>query len=239
MGARRVIITCEHADNYIPKDFKLLFAGYERELESHLGWDPGAFTVAKLMVKEFKCPIFFQKISRLLVEVNRSVDHPQLFSKYSQKLDTSVKSMLLEKYYYSYRNSVEDKIASLIDEGYEVIHISVHSFTPVLNDIERKVEIGLLFDDQRPAELAFNNQWKDLLQEEIPEFTIMHNVPYHGADDGFTTYLRNKHTSNYIGVEIEISQMFAETPQLKEIAKGLSNTLKMMGINLTSMPTAC
>ncbi|MEP2773379.1 MAG: N-formylglutamate amidohydrolase [Fulvivirga sp.] len=231
MGTRRIIITCEHADNYIPKDFKLLFAGYESVLDSHLGWDPGSFTVAKLMVKEFKCPIFFQKISRLLVEVNRSVDHPQLFSKYVQKLDTSVKSMLLEKYYYSYRNSVEDKIAGWIHEGFDVIHISVHSFTPVLNDIERKVEIGLLFDDQRPAELAFNNQWKDLLQEQMPALTIMHNVPYHGADDGFTTYLRKKYTSNYIGTEIEISQKFADTPQLKVISKALADSLSMLTQN--------
>jgi len=231
MGTRRIIITCEHADNYIPRDFKLLFAGYESVLESHLGWDPGAFTVAKLMVKGFKCPIFFQKISRLLVEVNRSVDHPQLFSKYVQKLDTSVKSMLLEKYYYSYRNSVEDKIAGWIGEGFDVIHISVHSFTPVLNDIERKVEIGLLFDDQRPAELAFNNQWKDLLQEQMPAFTIMHNVPYHGADDGFTTYLRKKYTSNYIGTEVEINQKFADMTQLKMIAKSLAYCLSMLTQN--------
>ncbi len=239
MGKRRIVITCEHADNYIPKDFKLLFTGYENELESHLGWDPGAFAVAKLMVKELKCPFYFQKVSRLLVEVNRSIDHPQLFSKYVQKLDDSIKSLLLEKYYHSYRNTVEDKIAGLINEGYEVVHISIHSFTPVLNGMERMVELGLLFDDKNSEELAFNNQWKDLLQEEMPDYTIMHNVPYHGADDGFTTYLRNKYTSNYIGIEIEISQKFAETPQLKEISRGLINTLKMMGINLTSLPTAC
>lgn len=239
MGARRIIITCEHADNYVPKEFKLLFAGHENALESHLGWDPGAFTVAKLMVKDLKCLFYSQKISRLLVEVNRSLDHPHLFSRYVQKLDPSIKSMLLEKYYHSYRNNVENKISSLIDEGFEVVHISVHSFTPVLNGLERKVELGLLFDDNREEELAFNKQWQDILQGMMPEYTIMHNLPYHGADDGFTTYLRNKYTSHYLGIEIEISQKYVDTPQLKEIAKGLTNSLKMMNINLTSMPTAC
>ncbi|MTI20637.1 N-formylglutamate amidohydrolase [Fulvivirga sp. RKSG066] len=226
MGKRAIIITCEHAGNYVPKEFALLFLGHEEVLESHRGWDPGAMQLAKAMAKNFSTKLHYCKVTRLLVEVNRSIGHEQLFSEFTKKVDPHVKQLLLDKYYKPYRQEVQDKIEELVSDGHQVIHISMHTFTPVLNGIERTVDIGILFDDNRREELVFSDAWKEQLQLTLPDLTIMHNCPYHGADDGFTTYLRTKFTaSQYLGLEIEVNQKLIDTPIYKEIGKALSFTL--------------
>ncbi|MEQ8424885.1 MAG: N-formylglutamate amidohydrolase, partial [Cyclobacteriaceae bacterium] len=125
---------------------------------------------------------------------------------------------LIQNPYLSYRQEVESKIEQLTKP---VLHLSIHSFTPTFNEVERKVDIGLLFDPERQRELVFCNRLKESLSELLTGTTILFNEPYRGIDDGFTTHLRGKYDdSSYLGIEIEISQKY--TPDLKAIKKALS-----------------
>lgn len=232
MDRRKIIITCEHASHYIPKVYSHLFTGAEDIVKTHRGWDPGAFTIAKFLVKHLEAPLFIHKPNRLLIEVNRSLDHNQLFSEFTNKLTDRVKNELITTYYRPYRDEVEAKISMLVGEGYEVLHLSIHSFTPVMNGIERSVDVGILFDEGRTSELGFSSTWKTLLQEALPELTVMFNCPYQGADDGFTTYLRTKFADHqYMGIELEVNQKYLETPVFKEIEKALVGSLQLLAEN--------
>lgn len=232
MGRRKIVITCEHASHYIPKAYSHLFVGGEDIVKTHRGWDPGAFTIAKFLAKHLEAPLFIHKPNRLLIEVNRSIGHKQLFSEFSEKLSESVKNELITTYYRPYRDEVEAKISRLVGEGNEVLHLSVHSFTPIVNGIERSVDIGILFDDNRANELGFSSIWKAMLQELLPELTVMFNCPYQGADDGFTTYLRTRFLDHqYMGIELEVNQKYVETPVFKEIEKALVNSLSKLANN--------
>ena len=91
-----LIISCEHAGNEIFPGFESYFSGYDDLLQTHEGYDPGAFEIATQMAKELKMPLLYNKVSRLLVEVNRSEGHPQLFSKISKGLTTEKKAHLLK-----------------------------------------------------------------------------------------------------------------------------------------------
>lgn len=54
----------------------------------------------------------------------------------------------------------------------------------------------------------------------------MINVPYNGADDGFTTYLREQFPADkYLGIEIEVNQKYAGTEEMSVIRSALSNSL--------------
>lgn len=232
MGRRKIVITCEHASHYIPKAYSHLFKGGEDIVKTHRGWDPGSYTIAKFLVKHLGAPLYIHKPNRLLVEVNRSLHHKQLFSEFTDKLPDKIKNELITNYYQPYRDEVEGKISMLVGEGHEVLHLSIHSFTPVMNGIERSVDIGILFDERRASELGFSSAWKALLQEALPELTIMFNCPYQGADDGFTTYLRTKFSDRqYMGIELEVNQKYVETPTFKEIEKALVGTLSMLAEN--------
>lgn len=228
MRKRKIVITCEHGGNYIPREFRYLFTNHEKVLTSHRGWDMGALEVAKYMARHLGAPLSYQRVSRLLVESNRSLSNEELFSQYSKELEKPIKKYVLSKYYHPYRNAIEKNISRCIDEGQEVLHLSVHSFTPVLNGVERQVDLGLLCDESRWSEMEFCQLWKSQIEQLLPNKLTMINVPYNGADDGFTTYLREKFPpEKYLGVEIEINQKYAGTEEMAIIRSALSNGLIM------------
>lgn len=197
-----VIVTCEHGGNRIPAAWAHLFEGAEAVLESHRGWDPGALRMARAIARRLGAPLFHATVSRLLVELNRSLGHPSLFSAFTRDLPRADRERILEEHYFPYRREAESAIAA----GGRVLHLSVHSFTPVLDGKVRSVDVGLLYDPARRAEKEFCLAWQAALERRLPGLRIRRNSPYRGASDGFTTYLRRRFPERrYLGVELEVS----------------------------------
>ena len=210
MNKVTALITCEHASNQIPSRYRGVFSEGYSDLQSHLGWDPGALDLARMISSQLKALLKTYDYSRLLIEVNRSLDHPQLFSRYSGGLSEGEKDELKRNFYLPYRGGVEAQISTLIDEGHHVVHLSVHSFTPDFFGQKREVEVGFLFDTARITEMDFCRKWQEELRRIRPLLVIRDNEPYAGADDGFTTYLRTRFSgAHYLGLELEVSQAFA------------------------------
>jgi predicted N-formylglutamate amidohydrolase len=225
----KLILTCEHGGNNIPAQYKNLFKQHQRILNTHRGYDPGALVLAKHLQMECNANLFYSEISRLLIELNRSLHHPDLFSSITKDLSTSEKKSIINTFYNPYRNQVENFISNLIKQNQKVIHISVHSFTPILNNIKRNCEIGLLYDPSRKNEKEFCKQWKAKMRELQPEYIIRFNYPYKGVADGFTTFLRKIFPENYIGIELEVNQKLFlknQAPINIMISKSLISVLK-------------
>lgn len=214
----KLLLTCEHAGNEIPEPYEVYFEGAEEVLRSHRGFDPGAVD----LFRELQSMADFsnlQEISRLLVETNRSLGHPQLFSAYTSGLERGSQNDILERYYFSYRNAIESQLAQWLQKGEMVMHISVHSFTPVLDGEVRNADVGLLFDPSRTSEKEFCLAWKKQLRVEDPKLKVRFNYPYLGKADGFTTYLRKKFPQNYSGIELEINQKFVSQNKMERELK--------------------
>lgn len=206
-----VVITCEHASNHIPRFYEYLFVSATDDLNSHLGWDPNALDIAQYLTNGLGVELFAFEHSRLLIEVNRSLDHPQLFSKYTSGLDETERQLIINAYYLPYRFEVEKHVIDLINSGKQVVHVGVHTFTPDYFGVKRKVEIGLLFDPERPSEQVISDKWLEALAECDGQKVVCHNEPYAGKDDGFITFLRSKYPDQeYVGIELEVSQGFGK-----------------------------
>jgi predicted N-formylglutamate amidohydrolase len=108
--------------------------------------------MARILSQALNAPLFSCTCSRLLIEANRSSGHEQLYSEFTQGLTTPEKEIVMNQFYRPYRASVEQAIAMLPKP---VLHLSVHSFRPVSNDIPRAVDIGFLFDPAREPERRF------------------------------------------------------------------------------------
>ncbi len=211
-----LIFTCEHAGNYVPDEYKSLFENQEEVLQSHRGWDPGAWPLANYLSKQLDAPVFGCLTTRLLIEANRSLDSVQLFSDFTSSVTEEIKAKLIQEIYKPYR----DQVQSVIERASKpVLHLSIHSFTPIWDNQERKVDIGILFDPSLDSEASFSNMLKENLQHNLPEYLIRFNEPYKGTDDGITTWLRKKYKDDiYTGVEIEVNQKFASNLSLIESA---------------------
>jgi predicted N-formylglutamate amidohydrolase len=220
---RSTIITCEHAGHEVPEQYEKNFRAQSEILQSHRGWDAGAFQVAEFFSEYLSAPLYATHTTRLLVEANRSLDNPQLFSEFTKALPKADLKEILEQYYFPYRNAVEEDITVM---NKPVIHLSFHSFTPVLHSIERQVDVGLLFDPARNLENHICEAWFRNLCMALPDKMIKLNEPYQGTDDGFTTYLRKRFPDDmYAGIEIEINQKFVNSKAFGEIQHALLECL--------------
>lgn len=226
----KLLLTCEHGGNKVPSAYKELFEGHEDVLQTHLGYDIGALDLFNRM-KPVSDVSFYSETTRLLVELNRSVGHPKLFSEFSKGLSDETKAQVLKEYYDPYRQEVEHMVRDLVSAGRRVLHVAVHSFTPVLDGEERQADVGLLYDPKRKQERTISRQWKAALLKQDMQLNVRFNYPYLGIADGFPTYLRRKFTADqYVGIELEINQKFPEEngPRWQQLKQLLSSTLQVM-----------
>jgi len=168
--------------------------------------------MGRVFKRTFGAPLLHTPISRLLVEVNRSVGHPRLFSKYTAQLDPVTRQAILARYYYPHRERVESWIAERVATGGRVIHVALHTFTPMLNGEVRNADIGLLYDPRRSAEKTLCGHWRRAIQQVHVDLRVRCNYPYRGSDDGLTTHLRRQFKAGrYLGVELEVNQKWSRS----------------------------
>lgn len=202
------LLTCEHYSNHVPGEYKGLFSQAADVLNSHRGYDINVAPVFHDLEHVFDASFFYPH-TRLLIEPNRSLHHRHLFSAFSLQLPREEKLGLISKHYQPYRKEVEAFINKNLEKT--VFHISVHTFTPVLGNEQRKSEIGLLFDPKRASEKSMAEAWKQELKRVNPSLKVRFNYPYRGSADGFTTYLRKCFPAKYMGFELELRNDVALT----------------------------
>ena len=203
----RLVLTCEHGGNRIPREYWWLFRDAKRLLKSHRGWDPGALAVAGFLARHFRLPLRSVTWSRLLVESNRAPTNPRIWSRFTSGLPTAERARILERYWWPHRREVQKAIRTVVASQRRAVHIAVHSFTPVFDGELRNADIGLLYDSRRPGEKALCRRWQEILEGLDPELRVRRNYPYRGAADGLTTWLRRRFSGrSYVGVELELNQ---------------------------------
>jgi predicted N-formylglutamate amidohydrolase len=201
------IITCEHGGNRIPAPYRPLFRGQRALLDSHRGYDPGSLVMAKALASDCRAPLVASTISRLLIDLNRSIGHPQLFSAATRGAPAETRTQIVEQYYRPYRVQVERLVRQAVSRGHRVIHISSHSFTAELDGRVRGADVGLLYHPGRRGEAEVCARWKESLAAFAPDLRVRRNYPYAGKGDGLTSHLRLRFVqSDYIGIELEVNQ---------------------------------
>ena len=202
-----VLVTCEHGGNRVPARYRSWFAGAQSALDSHRGFDAGALAMAHTLARTLDAELLVTTVSRLVVELNRSLCHPQLFSRFTQSAPQSVRAEIFERYYVPYWRAAHASVARAVRRNRCVVHIGAHSFTPVLDGDVRRADIGLLYDPKRPCEVALCAAWRNAIRDRAPQWKVRRNYPYAGASDGLTTALRRTFPpSRYLGLELEINQ---------------------------------
>jgi predicted N-formylglutamate amidohydrolase len=224
---RKLIISCEHAGNEVPEEYHHLFEHKPETLQTHRGIDIGALELTNTIAETMEQEAYLHTVTRLLVDLNRSVQSPTLFSEYTKDQPRSVREHIFKKYYQPHRKRIEEKVTEIIDQGDRAVHIGVHTFTPVWNGREREVDIGFLYDPTRKHEDQFCRVWRKEVKDRCPGLCLKMNKPYRGTMDGLTTYLRSNHPAEgYLGIEIEVSQRFTKQKGWKKLQQKIANSLQ-------------
>ena len=163
--------------------------------------------MARALASAFDAPLVSSTISRLVVDLNRSIGHPRLFATPIRDSSSALRAAIIDRHYRPYRDEVEAFVAQFVALGRRVIHISSHSFTPELGGKVRQADVGLLYHPARPGEAKLCARWKRSLAAYAPDLRVRRNYPYAGKGDGLTSHLRRRFPDRvYVGVELEINQ---------------------------------
>jgi predicted N-formylglutamate amidohydrolase len=163
--------------------------------------------MARALARALGAPLVCSTVSRLLVDLNRSIGHPQLFSEAMRTTPVQLRAKVVERHYQPYRARIAQLVKRAVSRGRRVIHVSSHSFTPKLNGKVRRADVGLLYDPARRSEAVMCARWKASLAALAPELRVRRNYPYAGKADGLTSHLRLRFPqTSYVGIEVEVNQ---------------------------------
>lgn len=222
------LVSCEHASRAVPERHQEAFnTDAARELlKSHSGYDRGARELARVLARTWDAPLFEGQQSRLLIDLNRSAHHRRLFSEFSAAFTTKERQELL-RIHTEYQEQIKETVRKL-SQAAPVLHLAVHSFTPILDGKSRSTDIGLLFDPQRREEAAFAHALQRRLQS-ATNLRIHRNAPYRGVADGLPTILRRSFFgAQYLGFELELNQRLLgknQAPLFQRIVAALQSAL--------------
>lgn len=225
-----LLLSCEHAGNAIPATWRGLFDGQQALLDSHRGLDIGALEAARRLARRLDAPLLAARWSRLLVDLNRSPGHPRLFGPATRSLPAGQREAIMSRCYHPYRDQLRARAATAIAAGQRVVHVSVHSFTPVLDGVARRADIGLLYDPARGGEQRLCLRWQRALEAHDAGLRVRRNYPYRGTADGLVTALRREFSPReYAGVELEINQRHALGARTawRQLLDALAGTLEV------------
>ena len=206
-GTPTVVLTCEHGGDRVPRRYAGLLAAARHRLPIHRWYDPGALELARRLARQLDAPLVFATVTRLLVDLNRSPGTRSVFSSLTAPLDDATKQAILERHYLPYRERVERLLVEAIVRASRVVHLSVHSFSPLFRGRFRRTDVGLLYDPSSRCERQICRAWQAALGRRRPDLCIRRNHPYRGTADGLITWLRGRfERTRYAGIELEVSQ---------------------------------
>ncbi len=234
-SSRQFLVSCEHASNRIPDRYERLGLSAQQHA-SHIAWDPGSRTIAEICARKLRCPCFKGRYSRVLVDLNRSLHHRRLIPRVSfgvsipgnREISAEERELRIRGYYTPYRTQVLGQIRKIVTNYGRSIHLSMHSFTPLYDGVERRGDIGLLYDPSRKGEASLVRAMAALLG--VEGFQVRRNYPYRGTNDGFTTFCRRVFNDRqYAGIEIEVNQrLLADAEATRGVGRKIARALGAM-----------
>ena len=225
-----MILTCEHASRRIPAPLRTT-ATDRQWLSTHWGWDIGARTVCREIIRQSKSLGVFARFSRLLADANRHPDHEHLVRcaveghvlSFNRDLTIEEVDRRLELYHAPFHAAVDRHMANRMRVDANVLLLAMHSFTPQLGDDKRTMDVGVLYDRHDPIALR--------LRDEIAAegFRTALNEPYSGRNGLMYTAHRHGIANDALFLELEINQAIIGTPSdARAVGRALTRALQRL-----------
>ena len=149
-----VVAVCDHASNHVPEGIELGVT--EDVLGKHVGWDIGTQGVVERLVREHGMAAHLATLSRLVIDLHREEDSKGLIPETSDGILIpgnigADREARLDAFHRPYHAA----LGQWLDEADPALILSVHSFTPQLEDggEPRPWDIALLYNEDDRAAL--------------------------------------------------------------------------------------
>lgn len=218
----RLFITCEHATNQLPLEYKPNKRDIEF-LDTHWGWDPGAAEVTEELCRLTGAGAVLSAVSRLVCDVNRRIDDDTLILRnleghdltFNKDVDVDEIQKRVERYYIPFHMAVHDHLQNRLCHSPPPLLLAVHSFTPNYMGDVREMEIGIIYDKRCPEKAR-------LLHEAFRAkgFNVALNSPYSGMDGQMYSAWHHGNGNGIDYLELEMRQdLFAPDVKAENIGR--------------------
>jgi predicted N-formylglutamate amidohydrolase len=208
------VLSCEHASAAVPRAYQGLGVPRAARLD-HIGWDIGARGVQREIARRLGVPAVASRWSRLLIDCNRELSDPSLIVAQSDgvavpanvKLDRAERARRIALYHAPYHAALDRTVARAKrrSDG-EVQLLALHSFTPVMAGVERRFDIGVLFDAYPVLARQLGRELSRL------GYRVRYNEPYSGMAGLIYSARRHGDAHDVAYVELEINNALLRTP---------------------------
>ena len=208
-GTARVLLVADHASNVIPEAMGKLGLD-DWVLGQHVAYDLGTRRLVTHLARHLDAPAVVAGYSRLLVDLNRSLEDPTAFPPESdgilipanQSLSPEDRALRVKSFYTPYRQAIEHILGRFRERHIVPALIAIHSFTPMLAGVRRPWHVSLLWDkDPRiPVPLL------ERLRAHPDGFQVGDNQPYSGKHPADYTIDHHAEAAGLPHVSIEVRQ---------------------------------
>jgi len=152
-GRAPVLLVCDHAGRAVPRALAGLGLA-PAQLAQHIGWDIGAAAVTEHLAMALDAPALLGGYSRLVVDCNRAPNDPSLIPAVSdgveipgnRDLGDAARTARLTTIHHPYHAAIAAWLDERARHGSVPAIVSIHSFTPRMNGVDRPWQIGILWD---------------------------------------------------------------------------------------------
>lgn len=232
------VILCDHAGMRVPRSLNGLGLHAE-QLQRHIGWDIGAAALGLHLAENLQATLVMQPYSRLVIDCNRPPDSAESILSCSDEvpipgnhqLSADDVALRVDEIFTPYHAQIRHILDRRLQRGQATVLLSLHSFTPVYQGVQRPWHIGLLYNrDERLARAL-----ETALQTE-PGLQIGDNEPYSVGDD--TDYsipaYGERRGLPHVGIEIR-QDLIADAAGQAQWASRLTRLLTPLRHSLTSI----
>lgn len=223
-GRSLFLLLGDHAGNGVPEGLANLGLGLA-ELNRHIALDLGVDAIGRCLARELDAPFVAQRYSRLVIDCNRGLSHPDSIAVASDgtlilgnmNLSAAQRRARADAIFHPYHKAIEDLLADRDRMGLTTIVVSLHSFTPSLAGVARPWHVGVLYGGGHESFAK-----AVLLTALRGDFVVGDNCPYQFDETDFTV---PKHAiaANRPYVELEVRQdMLSTQTQVAKMARYLS-----------------
>lgn len=225
-GAGPVVMTCEHASVRMPSPWAWPEA--DRWLVgTHWSYDLGVADLIRAVHDRTGWAAVLSRFTRLLVDPNRPVEHPELFRSTAEGrvihlnagVSAAERKRRIEALYVPYEAAVDQVVEAA--EG--AVVMSLHSFTPVYEGKRRALEIGVLFDEDEDTAGFVARSLSDA------GWSVRLNEPYSGRAGLMYAAARPARKFGRTSIELEVRQdLLMEPDRIEQLAADIEAAARLV-----------
>jgi predicted N-formylglutamate amidohydrolase len=218
-GSSPFLILGDHAGNFIPKQLGTLGLSAENR-ERHIAWDIGVRGLGELLATALDATFIHQYYSRLVIDCNRDPAAAEAIPETSDgscipgnaSLSDDDRAARVAAIHDSYHDRIAKELVIRSKADRLTILIALHSFTPVMGQIDRPWHVGVLYSE---GNTGFATTLLDVLERQS-DITTGDNEPYQ-MDQTDHTIPRHGFVNSLPYAELEIRQDLIADPMGQRI----------------------